>query len=197
MCDLRCTMCDVRCTMCDVRCAMYDVRCARLEIFLKQSRRDKIPVTPHKAKPQCGVQRTRRSRSVGRRRTSDEGAQCGAKTHKRRRSAVWGAKPAHQGIPRNAGEKRNAHGGYGGSAKRSSVLRNGARSRIDRSMGGGETWMTLQRRLPPPPISPCFLRRAPPFRCERSEQAEPPTITTQVSPRKLQIKILLAKQYYY
>ena len=26
----------------------------------------------------------------------------------------------------------------------------------------------------PPPISPCSLRRAPPFRCERSEQAEPP-----------------------
>ena len=47
--------------------------------------------------------------------------------------------------------------------------------------------MTLRRRLPPPPISPCFLRRAPPFRCERSEQAEPPTITTQVSPRKSQI----------
>ena len=40
---------------------MCDVRFARLEIFLKQSRRDKILVTPHKAKPQCGV----RSRSVG------------------------------------------------------------------------------------------------------------------------------------
>ena len=75
----------------------------------------------------------------------------------------------------------------GDSAQRWRVARNGARTRIDRSMGGGETWITLRRRLPPPPISPCFLRRAPPFRCERSEQAEPPTITTQVSPRKSQI----------
>ena len=34
----------------------------------------------------------------------------------------------------------------------------------------------------PPPISPCSLRRAPPFRCERSEQAEPPAITPNRAP---------------
>ena len=118
------------------------MRCARLEIFLKQSRRDKILVTPHKAKPQCGAK-----------------TRCGAST------------------PRTSGD----------SAQRWRVARNGARHHNYKGIGGGETWRTLRRRLPPAPISPCFLRRAPPFRCERSEQAEPPTITTQVSPRKSQI----------
>ena len=37
------------------------------ELYLKLPRRGKSLVTPHKAKPQCGGQRT-----------SDEGAQCGA-----------------------------------------------------------------------------------------------------------------------
>ena len=32
----------------------------------------------------------------------------------------------------------------------------------------------LPEPFPSPPISPCSLRRAAPFRCERSEQAEPP-----------------------
>ena len=39
------------------------------ELYLKLPRRGKSLVTPHKAKPQCGGQRT-----------SDEGAQCGAVT---------------------------------------------------------------------------------------------------------------------
>ena len=55
-----------------------ELRIKNEELYLKLPRRGKSLVTPHKAKPQCGGQRT-----------SDEGAQCGAKTHKRRRSAVW------------------------------------------------------------------------------------------------------------
>ena len=44
-------------------------------------------------------------------------------------------------------------------------------------MGGGRKHLRIGTLLPPPPISLCPLRRAPPFRCERSEQAEPPTLT--------------------
>ena len=86
-------MYDVRFAMYDLRCTIYEVRGARLEIFLKQSRRDKIPVTPHKrrrsavwgAKPQCGAKTHKRRRSA----VWGAKTQCGAKTHKRRRSAVW------------------------------------------------------------------------------------------------------------
>ena len=67
----------------------------------------------------------------------------------------------------------------GDSAQRWRVSRNGApqAGRKKGEMGGGvgravAGFFSLAAHLP------CSLRRAPPFRCERSEQAEPPTFTT-------------------
>ena len=78
----------------------------------------------------------------------------------------------------------------GNSAQRWRVARNGgvASGIIGGSAAGGGGMVRRDRKkrlwaagwdvplpepFPPPPISPCSLRLASPFRCERSEQAEP------------------------
>ena len=61
----------------------------------------------------------------------------------------------------------------GDSAQRWRVSRNGARTRNYKGMGGGRKHLRIGTLLPTPPISPCSLRRAPPFRCERSERRNP------------------------
>ena len=62
----------------------------------------------------------------------------------------------------------------GDSAQRWRVSRNGAPQAGEKKGRWAAGWgVPLPEPFPSPPISPCSLRRPPPFRCERSEQRNP------------------------